>query len=332
VTEGRPRFLIVRLGSLGDVIHAIPAVAALRRRHPDATIEWVVDPRYAELLTLVTAVDRTIPLDPRESLGGLLRAIRALRQTRYEAAIDLQGLVKSAALARGAGARRTIGYPRAFLREPLAALFYSERPDPGPGPHVIHLGLGMMRALDVTDTTIAFPIAIPRSAAADAVSSAGFALVNPGAAWPNKRWPPARFGALAKVIADQRGLRSIVLWGPGEESMAAAVVAASGGAAQLAPPTSITDIIALSKRASLMVSGDTGPLHIAAAVGTPIVALFGPTRSERNGPWSPADISLSRIAQCVCHYERRCRRNDPCIDDIGVEEVVAAVERRVVAR
>jgi ADP-heptose:LPS heptosyltransferase len=81
-----------------------------------------------------------------------------------------------------------------------------------------------------------------------------------------------------------------------------------------------------------MVSGDTGPLHIAGAVGTPIVALFGPTRAERNGPWSPADISISRIDQCVCHYERRCRRAQPCIDDISVDDVVAAVERRVAAR
>ena len=124
----------------------------------------------------------------------------------------------------------------------------------------------------------------------------------------------------------------MVLWGPGEESAAAAVAAASRGAAELAPLTSITDIVAIAKGASLMVSGDTGPLHIAAAVGTPIVALFGPTRAERNGPWSPSDISLTRFDHCVCHYERRCRRGYPCIDDILVDDVIAAVERRLAAR
>jgi ADP-heptose:LPS heptosyltransferase len=125
---------------------------------------------------------------------------------------------------------------------------------------------------------------------------------------------------------------SMVLWGPGEEDLASAVVGASHGAAQAAPPTTIIDIVALARGASLMISGDTGPLHIAAAVGTPIVALFGPTRTERNGPWLPSDISISRFTQCVCHYERSCRRDRPCIDDISVDEVVAAVDRRVAAR
>jgi ADP-heptose:LPS heptosyltransferase len=157
-------------------------------------------------------------------------------------------------------------------------------------------------------------------------------LLNPGAAWPNKRWPPERFGALAAAIRERRGLRSVVLWGPGEEALAAAVVDASKGAAQAAPPTTIVDIVALARGAHLMISGDTGPLHIAGAVGTPIVALFGPTRAERNGPWSPADISISRFSQCACHYERRCRRTQPCIDDITVDTVIDAVERRVAAR
>jgi len=137
---------------------------------------------------------------------------------------------------------------------------------------------------------------------------------------------------LASAIRARHGLKSVVLWGPGEEAAAAAIVEASRGAAQQAPPTDITDIVAVAKGASLMVSGDTGPLHIAAAVGTPIVALFGPTRSERNGQWSPSDISISRFDQCVCHYERRCRRSQPCIDDIGVEVVIEAVWSRIATR
>jgi ADP-heptose:LPS heptosyltransferase len=124
----------------------------------------------------------------------------------------------------------------------------------------------------------------------------------------------------------------MILWGPGEEHLAAAVVAASRGAAQAAPPTTITDILSLAQAAHLMISGDTGPLHLAGAVGTPIVALFGPTRAERNGPWSSSDLSISRYDQCVCHYERRCRRDQPCIDEISVETVIDAVERRVAAR
>jgi lipopolysaccharide heptosyltransferase I len=336
VSDRAPRFLIVRLGSLGDIVHAIPAVAALKRQHPQSTIDWIVDPRYVDLVKLVTVVGSVLPFDPRRYLAapGFLRALR--RQTAYDAALDLQGLIKSAVLARAVGASRTIGFARPHLREPLARFFYTEVVDPRAAQHVIEQGLELVRALDVSDRSIHFPLKIPYSRAAAGVASragiAGYALVNPAAAWPNKRWPPDRFGAVAAAIRDRHGLRSVVLWGPGEEGVASAVVAASRGAAQQAPPTSITDIVGVARGARLIVSGDTGPLHIAAAVGTPIVALFGPTRAERNGPWSSADISISRFDRCVCQYERRCRRSEPCIDDISVDEVVAAVERRVAAR
>jgi heptosyltransferase I len=336
VSEGEPRFLIVRLGSLGDVVHAIPAVAALKRHHPAAAIDWIVDPRYADLVGCVTAVDRVIGYDPRESWWASRTVVGRLRRSRYHAAIDLQGLLKSAVLARAAGARRTIGFTRAQLREPLAALFYTDAHDPGDLPHVIHKGIALIQTVAVTDASIAFPLELPPSRVAEGISSrvggAGYALINPGAAWPNKRWPPARFGEVARRLRDRLGMTSLVLWGPGEETMAAQVVAASSGAAERLARTTIVDIAAVAQGARLMLSGDTGPLHIAAAVGTPIVALFGPTRAERNGPWAPADISISRYDQCGCHYERRCRRDRPCIDDISVDEVLATIERRLAAR
>jgi len=330
------RFLIIRLGSLGDVIHGIPVAAALRERFPSARIDWLVDPRYVQLLGLVKGLNAAIPVDPRRRPLAMLSTIAGLRRVKYTAAIDLQGLLKSAALARLAGGWQTIGFPREHLRESSAGMFYTDRAHPGDRRHVIFKNLSLLAPLGIKQPPASFPLKLQdRTAMEEAVNRAGadtYALINPGAAWPNKRWPPERFGALAAAIRERRGLRSVVLWGPGEEAAASAVVAASGGAAEQAPATSITDILAIAKGASLMVSGDTGPLHIAGAVGTPIVALFGPTRAERNGPWSPADISISRIDQCVCHYERRCRRAQPCIDDISVDDVVAAVERRVAAR
>jgi ADP-heptose:LPS heptosyltransferase len=156
-----------------------------------------------------------------------------------------------------------------------------------------------------------------------------YALLNPGAAWPNKRWPPARFGVVARTLRENHGLTSAVLWGPREEPLALEVVAASKGAAVLAPQTTIADLVALARGAALMVSGDTGPTHIAAAVGTPLVALFGPTRPQRNGPWSPRDIAVSRDAICQCHHLRRCRVRAMCLLDIQVGEVVDAVDRRL---
>jgi len=158
-----------------------------------------------------------------------------------------------------------------------------------------------------------------------------YAVINPGAAWPNKRWPPARFGAVAALIAREFGWRSLVLWGPGEQELAHEVVATSSGAAEISPPTTITDLVGVARNARLMISGDTGPLHIAGAVNTPIVALYGPTRPERNGPWGLADVALSRVQQCSCVYERKCRKTERCIDDISVAEVISAVQRRVAA-
>jgi heptosyltransferase I len=330
-------FLIVRLGSLGDVIHGIPAAAALRCTYPNARIDWLVDPLYVEFLNLVECIDRRVPFDPRALMRGGISAwavVRELRRTKYDAVIDLQGLLKSAFLSRLVHAHQTIGFPRTHLREPLARLFYTEAPDPGAASHVIDKNLALVAALGVADRTVRFPIAIPRTPtvtlARERIGAAEYALINPGAAWPNKRWPPDRFGAVAAAIHRDFGLRSLVLWGPGEESLADAVAAASGGTAEAAPPTTIVDLVGLARGARLMVSGDTGPLHIAAAVGTPLVALFGPTFPERNGPWSSRDLVVSRVSQCSCKYERRCRKAVPCIDDIGVSEVRDAIGRRLV--
>jgi heptosyltransferase I len=330
------KFLIVRLGSLGDVIHGVPAAAALRSRFPDARIDWLIDPRYVELLELVECIDTPIPCDPRElRIGGgdSLRALKNLRAAHYDAVVDLQGLLKSAVLGRLVGAGKTIGFPRAHLREPLARLFYTDAPDPGPATHVIDKGLGLLRALDVHDQAVRFPIRIPHTAAVASVvdrsGPGGYAVLNPGAAWPNKRWPPENFGSVARAIRDEHGWRSVVLWGPGEEALAASVAAASDGAADVAPPTAIADLVGITRAAKVMVSGDTGPLHIAGAVGTPIVALFGPTSPERNGPWATRDVSISRVETCSCRYERRCRRAVPCIGEITPDAVVQAVGERL---
>lgn len=330
------KFLIVRLGSLGDVVHGVPAAAALRSQFPDARIDWVVDPRYVELLELVECIDEAVPFDPRDLRiggGGARRAIGRLRTTGYDAVIDLQGLLKSAVLGRLVGAGKTIGFPLAHLREPLARIFYTDAPDPGSLTHVIQKNLSLLRAIGVNDHTVRFPIRVPRTVAAtsvaDRVGSGGYALLNAGAAWPNKRWLPEHFGSVAASIRDEHGWRSVVLWGPGEEALAASVAAASDGAADIAPPTTIADLVGIARGAKVMVSGDTGPLHIAGAVGTPIVALFGPTSPERNGPWATRDVSISRVATCACRYERRCRRAAPCIDEITPAEVVQAVRERL---
>ena len=326
------RFLIVRLGSLGDVIHGIPVAAALRERFPAARIDWMVDPKYVDLLGLVEGLDVRIPVDPRRSPMSVLSTIRGLRRHRYTAAIDLQGLVKSAVLARSAGAWHTIGFPRAHLREPLAGMLYTDVPDTAAHAHVVYRNLALLTPLGIRDLRPVFPLSVAVTPVAEDIrrrfGTQPYALLNPGAAWPNKRWPAVRFGAVAAALRSL-GIRSLVLWGPREESLATAVADSSGGAAEVAPQTGIVDLFDIARGAKLMVSGDTGPLHIAAAVGTPIVALFGPTIATRNGPWSASDITLTRTEGCTCLYRRRCRKGQACIEDIGVDEVVAAVRQRL---
>jgi len=327
--------LIVRLGALGDIVHAVPAAAALRNAFPDARIDWLVEARHRPIVDLVSVIDRAIVLE-RPSIAGWLDVSRRMREVRYDVAIDFQGLMKSAVLARASGARRVIGFSIWHLREKGARPFYSEihRDTPAErADHIVRQNLALLRSLGVTDVTIRFPLADVSSRALEEIYSVlggrhPFALINPGAAWPNKRWPPDRFGEIAGFLRDVRGLTSFVLWGPGEEGLAGAVVETSGGAARVAPPTRLADLLALSRAASLMVSGDTGPLHIAAAVGTPAVSLFGPTDPQRNGPWNADDVSVSRYGVCGCHYERRCRKAEWCLESIAVPEVTAAIQQR----
>ena len=270
----------------------------------------------------------------------LVAAVRELRKTGYDVAIDMQGLLKSAVVARLSGARRVIGFNAKYARESLAALFYTDGYDPGgegiyassEKRHVVEINLGLLTPLGIAPAAPAFDIDAPRSSAVSAVvARAGgpFALLNTGAAWPNKRWPPGRLAEVARQLQTRHNLRSIVLWGPDERALAEQVVAESDNAAILAPQTSIADVAALAAAASVMVSGDTGPTHIASAVGTPLVGIYGPTRPERNGPLGADDIAVSRASVCQCHHLRQCRLSRMCLLDIEVAEVLDAVERRL---
>jgi heptosyltransferase-1 len=326
------RLLIVRMSALGDIVHALPVLSAIREAWPSAEIDWLADERYAGVLDLVEGVSRRVVVRP-----GYLKALSFMRGRGYDAALDLQGLIKSASAAWLSGAARVIGFETAVLREPSAAWFYSETVPVASGAHIIQKNLSVIAALGLErPVRPRFPFVLPLSPAADHVAedaaSRGpgrFVLINAGAGWPNKRWPADRFGALAHRIREDHGLPSYVLWARGEEPLADAVVAASRGAAVRAPETTLGDLLMLSSRAALMVSGDTGPIHLAAAMQTPVVGLYGPTWPERNGPWDPADGVVSRARECVCHHKRQCQRDVMCLDSVSVEEVAAAVTRRL---
>jgi lipopolysaccharide heptosyltransferase I len=328
------KILIVRLGSLGDLVHTLPAVSAIRRAYPDAEIDWLVDAAHSDFLSLVPVISARVVLRDR-TMAGWLEVRRVMRRRGYDVAMDFQGLLKSAALGRLSGARRVIGFDRGSLREAAAAPLYTDRvpPQAGEGRHVIDKNLRLAAALGAPIDRVEFPLKERASTALELIRGqvpGPFALINPCAAWSNKRWPPASFARIAEWLAERHGIRSVVLWGPGEEDLAGEVVAASSGAATIAPLTDVSDLVAISRHARLILSGDTGPLHIAAAVGTAVVGLFGPTDPCRNGPWSSDDQTIGRYDACDCHYERRCRRERGwCLGEISIGEVQDAVERRL---
>ncbi len=332
--QGLSSVLIVRLGSLGDIIHAIPAAAAMRRAYPQASIDWLVDARHQELLKLVPVINRRIPINT-SSAGSVVGAVRELRRVRYDAALDLQGLLKSAVLARLSGASRVIGFPSELLRERGARFFYTETAGEG-AAHVIDKNLSMLKAVGIRMSTAEFPLEDRNpSIVADARARLGlaagqrFAIINPGAAWPNKRWPPVYFAEVARALSTRHHLRSLVLWGPGEKQLASDIVEASEGSAAASAPTTVADLVSLTKAAALLISGDTGPMHIAAAAGTPVIGIFGPTDPRRNGPWSEDDLTVSRYQACACHYQRQCRISGWCLLDISPREVMELVDRRL---
>lgn len=339
------RILIVRLSALGDIVHALPVLAAIARHWPEAKVDWLVEDAYAPILSLAKGLSRRVVVRGRAntetadtiSFGGVTgyaRAAAHLRGQHYDAVLDLQGLIKSGVWARVSGAPRVIGFDRAHLREPHAARLYTETVVPRDAPHVIHKNLSILQAIGVEAGPLELPLTpVAGPATVEAIATAGgprqYVVLNPGAAWPNKRWPADRFGAVAGALSERVGLPSLVTWGPSERDLAGAVSRASDGAAQPAPPTAIADLAVLMRDAALVISGDTGPLHIAAAMGTPLVGLYGPTWPERNGPWHPDDVVISRARECVCHHKRRCLRGAPCIDDIAIGEVIDAAERRL---
>jgi len=323
--------LVVRLSAMGDIIHTLPAAAALRKNFPHATLGWVVEERWAELLCapryprsgqrsrqrpLVDCVHTVNTAEWRRALFSLrtwqrIAASRSeLRGIRYDAVIDFQGAIRSAFLGRGVGA--PVVYGDARPRENGASIFYTQKVSANPNAtHVVEQALSLARAVfppgtvstRTTESRAEFPVDPDAETMIAGLTSntKDFAVLNPGAGWGAKRWPAERYGQVAKELA-KNGLCSLVNYGPGEEKLALAVEIASEGAAQKIS-CSISELISLTRRARLFVGGDTGPMHLAAALGIPVVAIFGPTNPARNGPFGTRSVVL-RSASSITDHSR----------------------------
>ena len=329
--------LVVRLSSIGDVVHTLPALAALRRAGWEAG--WLVEPPARVLLEGNPAVSEVFAAPPAKAFGwqAALAPLRALRARRYDVALDFQGLWKSAAWARLSGAAHVVGWQADSRREPASQLLIGERVvRKGDGRrHVIDKNLELLAPLGIAaDGARDFPLPRPRESVARVdeglrgIAASALVILNPGGGWASKRWPAERFGELARGLRAS-GLHPLVSWGPGEQDLADRVVAASGGAADRSLPTSLLDFVELARRARLVVAADTGPLHIACAVGTPVVGLFGPTDPARNGPFASSDVVLRRTPVCAPCYSRGCLRHAGIMGEISTGEVQDAVARRL---
>jgi lipopolysaccharide heptosyltransferase I len=326
------RFLLVRLGSLGDVIFTLPALAALRDTFPGARIDWVIDRRWQALLDGNPDLTNAIPLNDRSAVTFLACA-RTLRATRYSCAIDIQGLYKSALLARLSGAPRRIGFTSAFVREAGAAMFYTQRVAPRE-PHMVGQNIELAIAAGARPGKPRFPLRVSpaaRKSVDELVSRAGwerYAVLSPGGGWRSKCWPPERFGAVATMLWERHGLRSFVNGGPGESGRAQVVVKYAGAAAPAAVELDLAQLMALLQSAAIVVAADSGPLHLAVALGAPVVGLYGPTSPERNGPYSPADGVIRNASSAETTYKRRDAYSSAMLS-ITVDQVVAGIERRL---
>jgi len=328
--------LIVRLSAIGDVVHTLPAAAALKRRGHD--VDWLVEPRARPLVEKNPAVTTALAAPPAQlsALGGARATARELRRARYDAALDLQGLWKSAAWARASGARKVIGFAGPWRREPLSELLVGSRIQLASEPaHVIDKHLALLRSLDIDDVgsrEFPLPPAVEESRrVGEELAARGWrdvAILNPGGGWASKLWPPSSFGAVAQGLA-ARGLVPVVTWGPGEERLADDVVGASAGTAQRCFPTTLLEYTELARRARLVIAADTGPLHLACAVGAPVVGVFGPTDPARNGPFGASDLTVRRQPLCSPCHRRRCWIHEGVMAAVPASQVLACADRRL---
>jgi heptosyltransferase I len=340
------RFLIVRLSSIGDIVHALPAVAALGEAFPRAEISWAIEKRYAMLLDGNPFVRHVIALDTLgwrsslaspHTLGEVVRSAQALREVRFDAAIDFQGLIKSGFIAWISGSQERLGFAENWLREPSAGVFYTDRVSPRDRRHVIEMNLALVErfgAAALPQRQWRFPLpcsACHEQVVRERLAALGveeFIIINPGGGWISKRWSPGNYAELLHLIErDHRelGWRVLLTGSPDEEALIQEILERSGSKQAMYFVSTLAQFVALVHRAKLFVGGDTGPLHLAAAVGTPIVAIYGPTDRARNGPFSASDVTLSNDG--AIDHTRRARK-PTFLPGIAVESVLAAILER----
>jgi heptosyltransferase-1 len=324
----KPRFLVVRLGSLGDIVHTFPAVAGLRQSFPPAEIIWLTHPRWANLVASSNLASEIWSVNSRD-LANVRQTIAKIRAQKWDAAIDYQGLWKSALLPFLAGVPKRIGFSSETIREFGVPALYTSRVH----AHATHIAdqNGELSLQAGTQTAVG-PVKLKvNESDCQRVKSdlavAGvtkYMVLSPGGGWRSKCWPPERFGELCRKIRGELNVRCVINYGPGEEPLAAAVKSTSGNADPILYDGELGQLMALLQGAQCIVGGDTGPLHLAIALGTKAVAIFGPTNPARNGPYPPQHFVLRDPTAGTTH--KRESETNPSLLKISVAQVFDAVK------
>jgi lipopolysaccharide heptosyltransferase I len=326
-----PRFLVVRLGSLGDIVHTFPAVAGLCNCFPRAEIVWLTHPRWVNLVASSSLATEIWPVDSRD-LSSVRKAIAKIRAQHWNAAIDYQGLWKSALLPFLAGVQKRIGFSSEAIREFGVPVLYTDRVHPR-ASHIaeqngeLSLRAGAQTAVGPVKLKVSETDCQRVCSDLAAAGISNYIVLSPGGGWRSKCWPAERFGELCRKIRNELNTRCVINYGPGEETLAAAVKSASGNADPLLYDGELGQLMALLQGARCIVGGDTGPLHLAIALGTKAVAIFGPTNPARNGPYPPQPVVLRDPAASTTH--RRETETNPSLLKISVAQVFDAVKLRL---
>jgi len=323
-----PKFLVVRLGSLGDIVHSFPAVSGLRQSFPDSKIIWLTHPTWETLVRASNLASEVWAVDTRQlsSLRGILTRIR---RHQFDAAVDYQGLWKSASIPFFSGIARRIGFSSETIREAGVQILYTDRVNVTAAVHIadqnglLSARAGAKRSVGEVQMCVSPEVEALVLASLQKAGIGDYVVLSPGGGWGSKCWPAERFGKLADRIATEFGLRCVVNAGPGDEEAVKAVVTAAENTRPLSYCGTLEQLMALLKHAKAVVAGDTGPLHLANALRTPVVALFGPTDSARNGPYWPNAVIL-RWEGAATTYKRAAEPDESLLH-ISVDEVMRAL-------
>jgi heptosyltransferase I len=329
------RILIIKPSAIGDIVHALPVLNLIRRRWPGARVSWLVTPVCADLLAGHPQIDELIIFERKRfgagwrsprALAELWGFLRSLRAGRFDLVIDMQGLFRSGWMSWASRAPVRMGFYNA--RE-FGWLFYTHRVKNDLREHAVKRYLDLAEAIGCGREPVEFvlPIREADRMAVSAMAPAGpYAVLAPGANWPTKRWPVQNYAALVEPMRREFGLACVVAGGPGDREIAAQIP----GATDLTGRTTLGELIALLAGAAVVVGNDSGPSHIAAALGRPLVTMYGPTSPSATGPWGKMDGVMLFDVPCHPCYSRHCRMGDHrCLRQIGMEAVLGKIREQM---